>query len=456
MARGEVRDPVHGFIFREPVENLIIDSPAFQRLRGIRQLALAALVYPGATHTRFDHSLGTMHVAGKIAESIGLEAAEVRLVRLAALLHDIGHGPFSHVSEPVLEQFCDRERVSMKRGQQIHEVLSSAIIREDEALRRPLSDVDRDQIIGVLDGTYGDAVLKSIVSGPLDADKQDYLLRDSHFCGVRYGVYDLERLSHCLAVHPDPDDRYLAITEDGVHALEQFVLAKYYMTTQVYRHKVRLISDAMIQRALELGIAVDGIAWLKALFAFDGSSDYVREYKTWTDDRLVDRMLFGETPDGYAKTLFRNLQERRLHKRVASYQMVEFTDPLVREFLAELEKKREDRIELERRIGGYLAVDPQLIIVNTFTIKSVREQAKNTEASILVLRPEGPVNFEEVSTLFRSIDQAIRDQYLEVYAPIRYRDEREKKRLKAQYQTEIRELTVAFAREKTAEGGAEE
>lgn len=117
----------------------------------------------------------------------------------------------------------------------------------DRSLVRVLSDRDREHIAGILEGTWGDSVMKDIVSGPLDADKQDYLLRDSYFCGVKYGVYDLNRLVGTLCTYSDKYDNYLAMTEDGVNALEQFVLAKYYMTIQVYRHKIRSITDMMIE-----------------------------------------------------------------------------------------------------------------------------------------------------------------------------------------------------------------
>jgi HD superfamily phosphohydrolase len=444
VPQRELRDPIHGFINREDLEEEIINSPVFQRLRKIKQLALASLVYPGAMHTRFDHSIGAMHVAGLIADAVRLEPEEKRLVRLAALLHDIGHGPFSHVSEPVLEKFYDREKVKLEGKAQIHEKLTEAIIREDEVLGHALSGRDRDRIIGILNGTYGESVLKHIVSGPLDADKQDYLLRDSYFCGVKYGVFDLSRLSSTLVIQRDSDDRDLAINEDGVHALEQFVLAKYYMTTQVYRHKVRLITDSMIGRALDLGIREDHIDWLTKIYKYDGSAEYVREYKTWTDERLVNEVLSSRTRDGYAKSIFENLSRRKLHKRVASYRIQEFDDPILRNRLSELIPA--DKTELEKRIGQYLSVDPNLVIVNTFSIKSVREQARNSEASIIVVGPdvEKPAIFEAKSALFRSIDEAVQEKYVEVYAPITYGDDKQKKKLKAQYYGEIRGILTNF------------
>lgn len=169
----EIRDPIHGFINRRPREHQIIDTKLFQRLRGIKQLALASLVYPGALHTRFDHSIGAMHVAGRVAEKLKLAPEEQTVLRLASLLHDVGHGPFSHVSEEVLKGISGQK--------QIHEQLTASIIKTNDELNGPLSRNDREEIVGLLDGTRGDSVLKTILSGPLDMDKQDYLLRDSYF-----------------------------------------------------------------------------------------------------------------------------------------------------------------------------------------------------------------------------------------------------------------------------------
>ena len=250
----EIRDPVHGFIYRDSHEREIIDTKIFQRLRSLHQLALAYFVYPGATHTRFDHSLGAFHVAGGLAKALRLSDSDRRLVRLASLLHDIGHGPFSHVSEPILKKHASPSALGEREESKIHEMISAKIIMENEELRRHLGDTEREKIVGLLAGTFGDTYLHEIVSGPIDSDKQDYLLRDSHFTGVKYGIYDQERLRNTLCIHEDNEDRVLAISIDGLHTLEQFVLAKYYMTTQVYRHRIRLITDQMIERGISLGI----------------------------------------------------------------------------------------------------------------------------------------------------------------------------------------------------------
>jgi len=229
MSHGlEIRDPIHGFIYREPREKKIVDTKVFQRLRRLKQLALASLVYPGAVHSRFEHSLGSFHIAREVASRLLPNESDRELVRLAALLHDIGHGPFSHVSEPILQRFSTVDLGSDR--QQIHEIISSKIIQTDRELLRILGEEQCGDITRLMSGSYGYRILKDIVSGPLDVDKQDYLLRDSYFCGVKYGVYDLHRLIDALRVHQDADEeQYLAISSDGINSVEQFVLAKYYM-----------------------------------------------------------------------------------------------------------------------------------------------------------------------------------------------------------------------------------
>jgi HD superfamily phosphohydrolase len=242
MAKArEIRDPIHGFINRTELEEKIIDTTVFQRLRGIKQLAMAHLVYPGAMHTRFDHCIGAMNIAGKLGERLIDDREVQRIIRVATLLHDVGHGPFSHVSEDTLEKYYDRSKIKPKAKEKIHEHVTGDIIAMSPEIRTLISETDRNKIIGLLWGTSGEPVYRGIVSGPLDADKQDYLLRDSYFCGVKYGIFDSERLINTLQIHNDGHDQSLAASIDGIYAIEQFVLAKYHMTTQVYRHKVRLI-----------------------------------------------------------------------------------------------------------------------------------------------------------------------------------------------------------------------
>jgi HD superfamily phosphohydrolase len=269
----EIRCPVHGFIQIDDWERQIIDQPAFQRLRRIRQLAFTDLLYPAAMHTRFEHSLGVMHTATLLYDSIVQKSGELlkqqlaydqdglardrRLVRLAALLHDVGHAPFSHSSEDL---FPKRGRGNEKFT---HEDYSAAIIRNE--LRSAIEDhplngntgFKADNIAALIGkGTEaGRAVFwRDLIQGQMDADRMDYLIRDSHHIGVHYGKFDLRRLIlSVIAIPRDKDDRspQLGIEEGGWHAAEALVLARYFMFTQVYFHKTRVAYDIHLREAMK-------------------------------------------------------------------------------------------------------------------------------------------------------------------------------------------------------------
>lgn len=410
-ANLEIRDPIHGFIYREPYERDIIDTRVYQRLRNLRQLALANLVYPGATHTRFDHSLGAFHIAAGLGEALLASESDKRLVRLAALLHDIGHGPFSHVAEPILKAHS-KEFLKDKEESKVHELISAKIIRSNHELAEHLSERDRERIVGLLDGTFGYKCLHEIVSGPIDADKQDYLLRDSHFTGVKYGIYDQERLKNTLLLYEDNDDLVIATSIDGLHALEQFVLAKYYMTTQVYRHKIRLITDNMIERAISLGIDVDGIGWLKQLYTYDGTDQFINNYLEWHDDRLMNEIL--REKDNHAKDVFSRLKDRRLFKCILDVDKNDFPDPTVRSFVFAGTKDFYKPLEL--MIAKHFGFEDNYVIAYTVTFNS----ATKTESEIPVVHRMKTTVFHDESALFNSVDQKIREQHFHIYAPFEY------------------------------------
>ena len=234
-----LRDPVHGFIRADALESALINSRPVQRLRFIHQLGFAFLVFPGAEHSRFSHVLGAMHLAGRVydalcAKSAGLlpsgpRSRERRLVRAAALLHDVGHAPFSHSAEELFEGGIDHEEMTRR-------LLALPEIGEIFALHG--DGLEPADVVRLLAGGGGSTehLLARIISGELDVDKMDYLLRDSLYCGVRYGSYDLERLLDTVQPIEDPETATwgIGVDEGGVHALEALVMARYYMFTQVY------------------------------------------------------------------------------------------------------------------------------------------------------------------------------------------------------------------------------
>ena len=267
----EFRCPVHGFVKLNDWERAIVDHPAFQRLRRIRQLAWTDYVYPGASHSRFEHSLGVMHTASRLYDAVWEKSQDIltgelrynrdglqrhrQLVRLAALLHDVGHAPFSHASEDLFPRRSDGERYQ-------HEEYTAAIIRSelrDVIENHPANTANygfrAEDIAALVQGATGakQALFwRQIISGQMDADRMDYLLRDSLHAGVRYGSFDLNRIAATVVAVPDPEAETLrlGVSEGGAHAAEALVLARYFMFTQVYFHKTRVAFDHHLKGAL--------------------------------------------------------------------------------------------------------------------------------------------------------------------------------------------------------------
>lgn len=447
-----IREPIHNFVLLPDEFGPLVGSRVLQRLRGIRQLAMANLVYPGALHTRFDHTLGVAHVARLMAGRLAVAGAELRLITLAALLHDTGHGPFSHVSEASLDWFGDKSKLPQEQKQhKIHEAVTAAIIRKDAELRSLIKDTEREDVIRLLGNWDGRPVMQQIVSGPLDADKQDYLLRDSYFCGVPYGHYDLHQLHNSLVL-PDPATE-LMIDEDGIHAAEQFVLAKYYMTANVYRHRVRIITDQMITRAIRLGIERDGLPELTRLFTFDGTDEFVNNYQEWDDARFLETFcpIKAKPPGAKSGRMLELLRKRQLLKEVFRDDPTErHYDGRFRETLKGLHRRDSDALatSVQSHVADYLskkmnlspALDADFVIAHSFGIKSARESSRNDEEGILVNVRPAPQPFTDESTLFHSINEAYSDNFIVILAPIAWPDPVKKDDLRAEWKEDIRKI----------------
>jgi len=253
-----VRCPIHGFIRYSVNERRIIDSTFFSRLRFIRQLGLTEYAYPGANHTRFEHSLGVMEMATAMFDSLaakkgGMMAGELgqvewyadeplrkarQVVRLAALLHDTGHAPFSHAAEKVFH----------KEG---HETLSIKVVTDADKLGGLIDSIwpvgTAAQVAALLSSEPLEPqlqFLRNIISGEIDADRTDYLLRDSYHCGVEYGKFDHRRMIGCLTLRQATGGGLeIAVESDGIHTVEALILARFQMNAQVYFHRIRRVYD---------------------------------------------------------------------------------------------------------------------------------------------------------------------------------------------------------------------
>lgn len=294
---GEITDPVHRYIGFSQVEKEVIDSPAFQRLRRIRQLAGAHLVYPSAQHSRFEHSLGAMHVAGLAGESLLVKgyidhAEVVQDLRLGALLHDIGHGPFSHLFEEVLE-YCSNTT---------HEEMGKRIIMQTE-----IADIlgrhghSADQICRLSFGQSKVNFMNEIISGGLSADIMDYLPRDGLFTGAEYAKVDYHRLLSSLEVSKNR----LALNRSALNSLESMLISRYEMFKAVYFHKTVRAAEVMLLRSM---IAAD-----EALGLTDTS---LQNYLALTDEATLERLCALGGKHAFSAKLARDYRDRRLLKSV--------------------------------------------------------------------------------------------------------------------------------------------
>ena len=252
-----IRDPLWDTIKLDRTACRIVDSASFQRLRYIRQLGLAHLVYPGATHTRFDHAIGVYHLAQRALAGLRergdlerVDAGEATLIPVAALLHDIGHYPFSHALEELEENRIPGH----------HETLVGRFLTDADvagAIAR-LGDNAGPRIEALIRGS-APAPLQGLVSGSLDLDKIDYLKRDARFCGVPYGEVDVDRLLNALLVAEDPTTHRLevGVHEKGIAALESLLFAKYQMFRNVYWHHAVRAATVMYKRIVALALELD-------------------------------------------------------------------------------------------------------------------------------------------------------------------------------------------------------
>jgi uncharacterized protein len=367
----EIRDPIHGLIRLTDQEMRLVNTSVFQRLRRVRQLAMADLVYPGALHTRFDHSLGVVQLAQRVLERLDrieqMIDTDAQVVRLAALLHDVGHGPFSHVSEYVLDRHYDKAAVGTAADRaKIHEKLTVDIINKHPEITAVLDGEQRTAVVALIQGARQRDFRRDIVSSALDADKMDYLLRDAYYAGVRYGQYDLEKIIDACRVRREGTQSYLVVDESGIFAVEQLILSKHHMFQQVYGHRVRVITDAMIVRGLELAIETDEA--VREAYAYDGSDEHLARYLATDDAEIVHSVMQSEATR--AKSIFQRLRDRRLLKEVALITLDErgVRSATLRDRLSRLTDEQMRQIEQE--IAERLGWQPWEVIVHKHSVKN--------------------------------------------------------------------------------------
>ena len=335
-----IRDPLWNNIRVDELTISLVDTRAFQRLRYIRQLGWAYLVYPGATHTRFEHALGTHHLARRALALLeerealrGLRSDECAITRAAALLHDIGHYPFSHALEEI--------------GAPHHELVAKPLITDGAVagvLEQALGAGAPGRIYMLIRGE-SDSPLQGLISGPLDLDKIEYLKRDALMCGVPYGEIDVDRLLNSLMILDDPDTGELTIglAEKGLSALESLLFAKYQMYRNVYWHHAVRSATAMYKRLVEDAVGT-------------GSLD-VPTLAHYSDEGLLYRL---EQASAAPSPLLAALRERRLYKRAFETPAAEL-DAAAGEWLAD---DRALTIDAENAIAKELGMKPGQVLLD--------------------------------------------------------------------------------------------
>ncbi len=309
------KDPVHGYIYvHDPLVWDLINTREMQRLRRIRQLGTTYFAYPGGDHSRFSHSLGVYEVIRQMIQAFDRNNYDwprqySRLAMVSGLLHDVGHAPFSHALEKVMETRHENWSVAIIRDpkSEVHQVLEGA--------EAGLSNM----VAEVIQKTFTNRLVVSMVSGQLDADRLDYLMRDSVATGVDYGTFDLARIIRVMR----PLSNRLVVKKSGIHTVEAYLLARYFMYWQVYFHPVSRAGEVLLRAILERAQALIGegrppVATHPALFPFLSGQATFEQYLTLDDASLMNAFsVWQDGGDPILADLSRRFLDRRLFKEYA-------------------------------------------------------------------------------------------------------------------------------------------
>jgi HD superfamily phosphohydrolase len=343
---GELKDPVHGYVYITEQEREIIDSFPVQRLHRLRQLAGAEYVYPGANHTRFEHSIGVMYLAGRVTENFNISQRinkdEAGMVRIAALLHDVGHGPFSHVFEHLLVKELDKTHEDMTgwilTNSELKDALHKIGYTPEEVGKLAVGTLHKPQ----------KAFMDQIISSAVDVDKLDFVVRDTHHTGAEYGYIDIFRLIHAL----DILDENLAVDLGALSALESFIIARIESFKSIYFHRVGRAAQIMLATAMEKANEELGLTSFKTPDEYLAMDDYT----VWT------RLKSCKKSSGIIKNL-----ERRIMLKCAYERTFYEKDTMISSIFS----KEAHRKQLQADIAKKADVDVETVIIDVPTVPSV-------------------------------------------------------------------------------------
>ncbi|PXY70901.1 MAG: metal-dependent phosphohydrolase [Methanobacteriota archaeon] len=402
MSAKVINDAIHGMFRIDGVRRELLATPEFNKLSHIKQLGLAHLVFPGAHHTRFEHSLGVSHLGGLMADSVGLDDHEKEVVQVAGMLHDVGHGPYSHTLEHILHERGGADHMHITEGIIMGDY---EILREgEESLfsdRQRIPDIlekngiDPQEVASLIHGADAggsernlfhwnegsstfeseDHTLANLVHGPVDCDQLDYLLRDAHFTGVRHGVVDHLRLIDCLTRVGGE----VAVKEGGITALEGMLMARGLMYSAVYFHRVTRVTEMMLSRAVERSA--------------DKLPDAVEM------QRMVDAEIWQALDEagGIAQEMLRRLKYRQLLKVCVTRTRDELSDGQVAR-LVELATDSEIRRGIEDEIAGRSRVPEGFVAIDVPSVKLLLSEPRMTQVDVKIVGKDGRIRWLQEHT----------------------------------------------------------
>ena len=426
MDRAKViQDPVHGNIIVEGIYLDIMDRPEMQRLRSIRQLGLGYLVFPGANHTRFEHCLGTYHLSGRMADAIGLDKSDSDTVRMAGLLHDVCHPPFSHSLELLMEKATGMDHMELARSLITGKIPNHKSLDDDlfdglpyigEEIAR--AGIDQEEVCNLI--AYPDSAADNldsflekhdyfpskdyahqIIHGPVDADQMDYLMRDAYYTGISHGTIDCDRLINTMKVHNDR----IVILRGGTTAAEGLMVSRSLMYTSVYFHETTRIAQKMLVKAVkESGLD------LSQLFL-------------WNDSDIMQNVI---SSGGKSSNCVRRILNRDINKKAFAVYSADMTEDVagrIIEFSSE-----EGWARLEQEIADQADLDVFHIGVETTSKSNLLSTINIGKTDVSIMDDEGKIrSLTRFSPIARALQS--RNPYswaILVSAPAPFKDQTEK------------------------------
>ncbi|HVO85650.1 MAG TPA: HD domain-containing protein [Candidatus Eisenbacteria bacterium] len=382
---AEIKDPVHGYVYITQKEKTVIDSYPVQRLHRLRQLAGAEYVYPGANHTRFEHSVGVMHLASGVVGNPNISKHvtenEAEMVRIAALLHDVGHGPFSHVFEHLLTRELDKTHEDLTtwiiQKSELKDILSKAGYSPQEIGRLAVGKLHKPK----------KAFLDQIISSSVDVDKQDFIVRDTYHTGAEYGYIDIFRLIHTL----DVVGENLAVEIGALSALESLLIARIESFKSIYFHRVGRAAQIMLSTAMDKANEELGLTRFKT-----------PEQYLAMDDYTVYTMLKNCSK---SKGIIRDLENRRMLK--CAYEKTFYEKDTM---ISNIFSRENYRKQLQIEIAEDANVQTETVIIDVPTVPSVPYEhsvlTESMEIPVFYRTPEGkkiPQRLSEISKIFDTL-----------------------------------------------------